>query len=58
MNEFPKLEEKYENFILNIISKKNLDIKDQKDLNLLFSEFYKKFGTFFIFLDVINFIYK
>lgn len=54
MNEFPKLEEKYENFILNIISKKNLDIKEQKDLNFLFSEFYKKFGTFSIFEEAKN----
>ena len=54
MNEFPKLEEKYEKAILGIINAKNLNIKEQKDLNLLFEEFYKKFGTFTIFEEAKN----
>ena len=54
MNEFPKLEEKYEKAILGIINAKNLNIKEQKDLNILFEEFYKKFGTFTIFEEAKN----
>lgn len=52
--EFPKLEEKYEKTIMDIINKKKLNLKEQIDLNILFEDFYKRHGTFSIFEEAKN----